>query len=602
MTATTGTLSIHTQNIFPIIKKFLYSDQEVFLRELVSNAVDATQKLRTLSGRGEATGELGDLTITIALDKEARTLTITDRGIGMTANEVEQYINQIAFSSAEEFVSKYQDTGNAIIGHFGLGFYSAFMVAKEVELFTLSYKEGAEAVRWSCDGSTTFTLEPTETHTDRGTRIVLHLADDANEFLEPHRIREVLTKYGKFLPVPVSFEGTVINPNEPLWLKHPTELTADDYTQFYQELYPFAEPPLFWIHLHVDYPFTLNGVLYFPKLKPGGDFQRNKIQLYSNRVFITDAVDDIVPDYLTLLHGVLESPDIPLNVSRSYLQTDANVRKISNHVAKKVADKLNELFNDNRTAYEEKWDSLGLFIKYGMLRDTTFYDRAQSFFLFKNTEDKYFTLQEYRNHIAPAQTDKNCKVVYLYATDTDAQHGYIEAARRKGYDVLVLDGMLDAHFVNYLEMRLDGGVMHRVDSDVLDKLIDKGVEKVSPLNETETEDLKKLYQEAAPIAITQYTTEVLDETDPPVALVRPEYLRRLKDMQHVGMGALSDFPDQLNLVINTAHPANKKLLLLSAGPEREAFIQRVFDLARLQQQLLSGKDLSDFIDRAYKAL
>lgn len=596
----TGTLSIHTENIFPIIKKFLYANQEVFLRELVANAVDATQKLKTLSNVGEMQGEVGDLTIRVRIDAEAKTLTISDAGIGMTADEVEQYINQIAFSSAEEFLGKYKDA-QGIIGHFGLGFYSAFMVADKVELVTKSWKD-APAVKWSNTGDTQFTLEPAERAT-RGTDVILHVGAEHDEFLQPWRIREILNRHGKFLPIPVEFEGEVINNVAPLWAKNPADLSEQDYKDFYNTLYPLSgEAPLFWVHLNVDYPFRLTGILYFPRLRQGVDMQKNKIQLYSNQVFITDNVEDIVPDYLALLHGVIDSPDIPLNVSRSYLQTDAAVKKISGYISKKVADKLNELFHDDRPGYEAKWENVGVFVKYGMIRDSAFADRVEKSVLVYDTDQKLYTLPEWREHIQAAQTDKDNKVVYLYANDAKAQDGYIQAATRKGYHVLLLDGILDTSFLQYMEHRVESSTWVRVDAGPLDKLVDKGVTQASLLNETEEAELKTLFEEIVKVSggspLTAVQFEALGEDELPVVITRPEHQRRLQDMARMGMlGNMGELPEQYNVIINTAHPA-AKTLLLATGEVRTTKARHLYDLARLQQGLLTGSALTDFVRRS----
>jgi molecular chaperone HtpG len=597
----TGTLSIHTENIFPIIKKFLYSNQEVFLRELVSNAVDATQKLRALASTGELTGELGDTRIRIFANPEKNTLTISDRGIGMTEAEVEKYINQIAFSSAEEFLSKYKDAGTQIIGHFGLGFYSAFMVADRVEIRTRSWQPDAQAVRWSCDGSTEFELEPAE-KAERGTDIILHLSTDAKEFLESWRIREILTKYCRFLPVEIEFENKVINDQKPIWTQKPTELTPDDYRSFYDKLFPFSEAPLFWVHLNVDYPFTLTGVLYFPKLRPDMELQRNKIHLYANQVFITDSVEDVVPDFLSLLHGVIDSPDIPLNVSRSYLQTDSNVRKISNHIAKKVADKLQELFENDRDDYEKKWEYVGVFLKYGMIRDSSFSERVRKICLVETIDGDFYTLDEYLARISDRQTDKNGKRVVLYATDRQAQHTFIEGARKRGYEVLIFDGIIDSHFISYIEHQLERATVVRVDADTLDKLVDKGVERISALNEEETKQIEAIYKDFIRNPLTIVQVQVQDETEPPVTIVRPEHQRRIFEMSQKGMLGDRNLQEMYNVVLNANHPLMKRLLLLPDGSERELLARQSFELALLAQNMLHGEDLSAFIQRNLQLL
>lgn len=592
----TGTLSIHTENIFPIIKKFLYSNQEVFLRELVSNAVDATQKLLTLASSGEFHGETGDTRIRVFVNPEKKTLTISDRGVGMTEAEVEKYINQIAFSSAEEFLSQYKDKGAQIIGHFGLGFYSAFMVAEKVEILTRSWKDDSTAVRWSCDGSTEFSLEAAEKH-ERGTDVILHVGEDAKEFLESWRLREILTKYCRFLPVEIEFENKVVNDSKPIWTQKPSELQADDYKGFYDKLFPFSEAPLFWVHLNVDYPFTLTGVLYFPKLRPDMELQRNKIHLYANQVFITDSVEDVVPDYLALLHGVIDSPDIPLNVSRSYLQTDANVRKISNHISKKVADKLHELFDADRDDFEKKWEYVGVFVKYGMIRDSSFSDRVRKFCLVENLEGDFFTLDEYLARIAEKQTDRNGKRVVLYATDRQAQHAFIETARRRGYDVLVLDGIIDSHFISYIEHQLENATIARVDADTIDKLVDKGVELASQLNDEEKQQVEAVYKEFVRSPLVVVKTEVMDESEPPVTVVRPEHQRRIYEMSQKGMLGDRSMLDMYNVVLNANHPLMKRLLLLPEGAERERLARHSYELALLAQNMLHGEELSAFIQR-----
>jgi molecular chaperone HtpG len=598
-TAKTGTLNIHTENIFPIIKRFLYSDQEVFLRELIANAVDATQKLRTLSSRGEVPGELGDIRIRIALDAEAKTLTISDAGIGMTADEVEKYINQIAFSSAEEFLNKYQDDAQAIIGHFGLGFYSAFMVAERVELLTQSWQEDAEAVRWSCDGTTQFSLEPATREAGRGTDIILHIPEANEEFLQSWRIREILRKYARFLPIEIEFEGSVINDTQPLWTRTPNELTDDDYRQFYKDIYSRFEDPLFWVHLNVEHPFRLTGVLYFPKVDLIKEFKRENIQLYSNQVFVTDKVDDIVPEYLTLLHGVIDSPDIPLNVSRSALQADSQVKKISNHIAKKVAEKLQSLFREDRSRFEEIWPQVGVFVKYGMLRDDQFFDRSKEYALLTTVEDQHFTFDEFKARVQDQQTDKDNRLVYLYTTDRQAQHAYITAARKQGYEVLVLDGPLDTHLLSFLEMRWSDITLKRVDADTVTKLIDKGVAAQAEVPEAESEVLKALYAEVVGDANRKVEVQNLGEDALPVVLVRPEHMRRLEEMSRAsGYGDGFVMPDQLTVVVNAAHALNRRVLLLPDNDAKRTDLARhSYDLARLSQQELNGAELSAFIER-----
>ena len=576
---TQGNIGVTTENIFPVIKKFLYSDHEIFLREMVSNATDATQKLKTLAQKGDFTGELGDLSVRISLDKDAGTLTISDRGIGMTEEEIDKYINQIAFSGVNDFLDKYKDNANAIIGHFGLGFYSSFMVSDKVDIITRSYKEGAEAVKWTCDGSPQFTIEAAE-KADRGTDIVLHIADDCKEFLEKQKIEELLSKYCKFMAVPVVFgkkqewkdgkmqdtdEDNIINNVEPLWTKAPSTLKDEDYKSFYRTLYPMQDEPLFWIPLNVDYPFNLTGILYFPRIKSNIELQRNKIQLYCNQVFVTDQVEGIVPEFLTLLHGVIDSPDIPLNVSRSYLQSDANVKKISTYITKKVADRLSSIFKDNRKEYEEKWDSLKIFIEYGMLSNESFYDKAKDFALVKDIEGKYFTLDEYRTLIKDNQTDKDSQLIYLYTTNAEEQYSYIEAAKAKGYSVLVMDGELDAPTVSMLEQKLEKSRFSRVDADIIDRLIVKDDVKKAELTDDERENLQQTFRSQLPrLDKTEFNVEVeaMGEQAQPVMITQSEYMRRMKEMSRfqAGMSFYGEMPDSYNIVLNTDHKLVKKIL------------------------------------------
>jgi len=577
---TKGTIGVTSENIFPVIKKFMYSDHEIFLRELVSNAVDATQKLKTLASVGEFKGELGDLKIRISVDKKKKTITISDRGIGMTAEEIDQFINQIAFSSAEEFLEKYKNDAQSIIGHFGLGFYSAFMVSKKVEIFTLSYKEGAVAQHWSCNGDPEYVLEDT-IKSDRGTDVVLHVDDDNLEFLEESKIRELLLKYCRFLPVEIAFgkkkewkdgkyveteEDEIINNTQPAWIRKPSELTEEDYLNFYRELFPYNEDPLFYIHLNVDYPFHLTGILYFPKIKNNIDIQRNKIQLYCNQVFVTDHVENIVPEYLTLLHGVIDSPDIPLNVSRSYLQNDSNVRKISNHITKKVADRLQEIFKNDRNQFEQKWDDLKLFIQYGMLTDEKFYERAEKFALFKNVDGKYFTYEEYKTLIGENQKDKNGDLIYLYATNLEEQYSYIQHAKDKGYDVLLMDGQLDIHLISHLEQKWEKTRFVRVDSDVVEKLIQKEDNTNVSLSEAQREALTTIFNSQLPaMDKTNFivTFEQLGPNVNPVLITQNEFMRRMKEMSAMQGGMMNfygEIPDSYNLVVNTTHPLIEKLL------------------------------------------
>jgi len=672
----TGSIKVQTENIFPIIKKFLYSNNEIFLRELVSNGVDAVQKLRTLAASGEFKEELGEQFVEVKVDKDAKTITVSDNGIGMTAEEVEKYIAQIAFSSAEEFVNKYKDKAEAIIGHFGLGFYSAFMVAEKVEVITRTWKKGpgTKAVKWTCDGSPNYELTEAD-RKHRGTDIILHVGDDSTEFLEETKIKDLLTKYARFMPVEIRMgteavrdeEGketgehkpVVVNNTNPAWVKKPSELNDEDYLNFYRELYPMTfEDPLFWIHINVDYPFKLTGILYFPKIKDSIEVQRNKIQLYCNQVFVTDSVENIVPDFLTLLHGVIDSPDIPLNVSRSYLQTDSNVKKISGHIMKKVADKLEEMFTNNREDFEKKWDDVRIFIQYGMLTEEKFYERAEKFALLKNTEKKYFTNEEYKKHIEPLQTDKNKKVVHLYATDLNEQYTYIEAAKNRSYDVLVLDGRLDNHYIDVLERKGTDIQFARVDSNTVDKLIEKDEKLPSLLSTEDQEDLRPVFAEHVE-SNTYVVFDAMSENDKPVMIVRPEFMRRMSDMQKISGNQFgSNFPDMMNLVVNSNHPLIKKIadeknavagselsplktqistlksklaelekteeskkekadeikaikqeveeadnkkteVLKNFSKEKSTLVGQMIDLALLSQNLLKGESLSRFISRSY---
>ena len=574
-----GNIGVTTENVFPIIKKFLYSDHEIFLRELVSNAVDATQKLKTLASTGDFKGELGDLTIHVNANKEEGTITISDRGLGLTAEEIDKYINQIAFSGANDFLEKYKNDANAIIGHFGLGFYSAFMVAKKVEIVTRSYKEDAQAVKWTCDGSPEFTLEDTE-RADRGTDIILHIDDDCKEFLEESRIQGLLTKYCRFLPVPVAFgkkkewkdgkqvdteEDNLINDTCPIWTKKPSELKDEDYKKFYRDLYPMSDEPLFWIHLNVDYPFNLTGVLYFPKIKSNIELQRNKIQLYCNQVYVTDSVEGIVPDFLTLLHGVIDSPDIPLNVSRSYLQSDSNVKKISTYITKKVADRLQSIFKNDRKEFEEKWDDLKIFINYGMLTQEDFYEKANKFALFKDTEGKYYTFEEYQTLIKDNQTDKDGNLIYLYANNTDEQYTYIDTAKNKGYNVLLLDGQLDVPMVNMLEQKMEKSRFTRVDADVIDRLIVKDEQKGEELPESKRQVLTTVFNGQLPkLQKTEFHIEAqpMGETSAPIIITQSEYMRRMKEMANIqpGMSFYGEMPDMFNMVLNSDHKLIKQVL------------------------------------------
>ena len=621
----TGNISIHTENIFPIIKKFLYSDHEIFLRELVSNAVDATQKLKQLSGMGEYKGELGDLKVEVSFDEKAKTITISDKGIGMTAEEIKKYINQIAFSGATEFVEKYKDKGDEqqIIGHFGLGFYSAFMVADKVEINSLSHQDGAESANWICDGSTEFEIKA-GTRKERGTDIILHINEESEEFLSQARLQGILSKYCKFLPIEIKFgqkdesvkdgedeEGkpkyktvkkdNIINNPSPIWTKSPSDLKDEDYLAFYRELYPFSEEPLFWIHLNVDYPFNLTGILYFPKVKNELELQKNKIQLYSRQVFITDEVKDVVPEFLMLLHGVIDSPDIPLNVSRSFLQADGAVKKINTYITKKVADKLSELFKKDRKAFEEKWENIGLFVKYGMLSDEKFYDKAKDFALLQNTEDQFFTFDEYKEKTSALQKDKDDNLVYLYATNPAKQHAFIESVKNKSYDVLKFDGPLDSHFIGTLEHKLEKTQLKRVDAETVDKLIDKDEKIESVLSDKEKETAKELFEKAINDKNSTVNIESLAADEMPVIVTMPEFMRRMKDMQKQGGGGMmmmGDMPDHYTVAVNANHPLISKILKAKKAENKEQLARQAYDLALLSQGLLEGAALTSFIKRS----
>jgi molecular chaperone HtpG len=614
-----GNISVQAENIFPIIKKFLYSDHEIFLRELVSNAVDATTKIKTLALKGEVKGELGDTKIEIKINKDAKTLHILDKGIGMTEEEVNKYLNQVAFSSAEEFLSKYKDDAT-IIGHFGLGFYSAFMVADEVEVITKSYKEDAPAVKWVCDGNPEYSLEPAD-RTERGTEIILHINDENADYLNDWKIRELLTKYCKFLPVEIkfgtktetTFEGEddakqeiktevddIINNPRPLWKMKPADLTDEDYKSFYNELHPFGQPPLFWIHLNIDYPFNLTGILYFPKLNNSFEVQKNKIQLYSNQVFITDDVKEIVPEFLMLLHGVIDSPDIPLNVSRSYLQSDANVKKINTYISKKVAEKLHSLFTTDRKSYEEKWKEISTFVKYGMISDEKFNEKAMGFSLLRNLNDEYFTIGEYKEKIKETQTDKHKKLICLYANDVKAQHSYIQAASDYGYDVLEMDTIIDNHFMQHLEYKGQDLTFVRVDSDTPDNLVQKEETRTSVLSDADQEKVKEIFKNSVKnIGSGQVELKALSPNDHPVMITRPEFMRRMKEMQAMQGMDMNMFPDSHNVVVNTNHPlVADKLLKMESEAEKADFAGYLHDLALLNQQMLKGEELSAFIKRS----
>lgn len=601
-----GTISVETENIFPIIKKFLYSEQEIFLRELVSNATDACTKLKTLAEKGEVQGEIGELKIEISIDKEAKTLTVKDTGIGMSEDEVDKYINRIAFSGAKEFVEKFKnDSPAGIIGHFGLGFYSAFMVADNVEIITKSYTD-APAVKWICDGSTSFTLEETAERTERGTDIILHLNETGAEYLSEDKITGLLKKFCKFMPMPIWFNGQQVNAVEPIWTKKPADLSAEEYNTFYRELYPMTfQDPLFHIHLNVDYPFTLTGVLYFPKIDGRLELQKNKISLYSNRVFVTDSVEGIVPDFLMLLHGVLDSPDIPLNVSRSYLQGDPNVKKISNHITKKVADRLEEMFKNSRPELEEKWEDIKLFVAYGMLTDEKFAERAAKFLLFQSAGGEFKSWAEWQEALKSIQTDKNNKLVVLYTSDKDREHSYIQRAKEKGYEVLILNTPLDAHLLQHLEGKFPEVKFARVDSDSIDKLIDKGEEQFSKLSEEETNTIKSVFEKVTDSQKFVLQCEVLSETDAPVIVTQNEFMRRMTEMNAVGGGGMSMFgnlPESYNLVLNTNHPLMGKILTESDENAREKVAKQAIDLALLGKNLLKGEELTGFIKRSLEMI
>ncbi len=605
-----GNIRVQTENIFPIIKKFLYSDHEIFIRELVSNAVDAAQKLKTLSSIGEVKGELGEVSIDVKLDSANKTLTISDKGIGMTEEEVDKYINQVAFSSAEEFLSKFKGQSETnIIGHFGLGFYSSFMVSDKVEIFTRSYKEDAKAIRWECDGSPEYIIEETE-KAERGTDIVLHINEESAEFLEPERIRTVLEKFCKFLPVPIFFDGKQVNNTVPAWTKKPSELTAEDYQNFYKELYPYGEAPLFWIHLNVDYPFNLTGILYFPKIKQSYEIQKDKIQLYSNQVFVTDEVKDIVPEFLMLLHGVIDSPDIPLNVSRSYLQGDPNVRKINSHITRKVADKLEEIFNNDRPAYEDKWESLGLFVKYGMMTDDKFLDKANRFHIFEEAllngeKGKFYTLEEYRAQTEALQKNKDGKLVIPYTTNPVQQDAYIQAAVKKGYKVVKAETLVDAAFLNQMETKWENIHFTRVDSDIADNLVDKQDSTGSVLSKDDESRLKELFNVQIPELHVTVEVKGLSPETAPVLATRPEFMRRMKDMAAVSgpMGGFyANMPDEVTLTVNGNHPVFQKILSESDPSSGEKQVHNLADLALLSQGLLKGNALTEFINRSVELM
>jgi molecular chaperone HtpG len=606
----TGNIRVQTENIFPIIKKFLYSDHEIFIRELVSNAVDATQKLKAFASMGEAKGELGDIGIEVKLDIEKKTLTISDKGIGMTAEEVDKYINQVAFSSAEEFLDKFKGQNETnIIGHFGLGFYSSFMVSDKVEIITKSFREDTKAVRWECDGSPEYTLEDTEKE-QRGTDIIMYINEESKEFLEPERIKSILEKFCKFLPIPVFMEGKQINNTNPAWTRKPSELTTEDYQNFYKELYPYGDAPLFWIHLNVDYPFHLTGILYFPKIKQSYEIQKDKIQLYSNQVFVTDEVKDIVPEFLMLLHGVIDSPDIPLNVSRSYLQGDPNVKKINSHITKKVADKLEEIFTKDRPAYEEKWESLGLFVKYGMMTEDKFLDKANKFFIFEEVVTygepaKFYTFDEYKTATETLQKNKEGKQVIIYTTNPVQQDAYIQAATKKGYKVVKAETLVDSAFINQMEMKWDNVHFIRVDSDIADNLIDKQETSDSILNKDEEAKLKELFSIQVPSLTVTVEVKGLNAETAPVMATRPEFTRRMKDMASVSgpMGSFyANMPDEVTLTVNGNHPIYQKILSENQAATQQKQVRNLADLALLSQGLLKGNDLTAFISRSVELM
>ncbi|HPD66113.1 MAG TPA: molecular chaperone HtpG [Bacteroidia bacterium] len=624
-----GTLSVNTQDIFPIIKKFLYTDHEIFLRELISNATDAIKKLQVLASKGELQEELGRLKIEVKLDKKAKTLSVIDNGIGMTEEEIEKYINQIAFSSAEEFLKKYEQSNdkNLIIGHFGLGFYSAFMVADKVEIITKSYIPGSQAIKWECSGNTEFKITESKKK-ERGTEVKLHIADDSAEFLEEYRINELLKKYCQFMPVEIEFgsekttektgitdkdgkeiekeveKPKIINNTKPLWTRPPQELTDEDYKSFYEELYPFSQPPLFWIHLNVDYPFHLTGILYFPKVTSNFELQKNKIKLFSNQVYVTDSVDQIVPEFLTLLHGVIDSPDIPLNVSRSALQADSNVKKISSYIIRKVSDKLQELFNKDREEFQKKWDDIDIFVKYGMLTEDKFYEKAVSFFLLKDVDDKYYTFEEYKELVRHTQEDKDKNIVWLYTTDKEEQMPYIEQARKREYNVLFTNEILDAHFFNLIEQKFEKTKIKRVDAGALDELIDKGDKRESVLSKEKQDKLQEIFKSLAGEEKNIVKVEALSPDDQPVIITEDEFFRRMNDMAKTGAGfyGMGAMPPMYNIVINSNHPLTSKIANMEEKEQQQQLARQLYDLARLSKNILKGKDLTDFIERSLEII
>lgn len=616
-----GQIDVRSNDIFPLIKKFLYSDQEIFLRELISNAVDATTKLKVLASKNEFKGELGDVTIDITLDEKKKTLTISDRGVGMTAEEVVKYLNQVAFSSAQEFMEKYKS--DTVIGHFGLGFYSAFMVAEKVEVETRSFREGAQAVRWTCEGEPDYTLEDIERE-ERGTDVILHIGEDGKEYLKKERIQELLDKYSKFLPVLIRFgkkteyetegEGddakqvekevdNIINNPEPAWKKNPTDLKDEDYKAFYQELYPFSQEPVFWIHLNMDYPFNLTGILYFPKLSNSIEVQKNKIQLYSNQVFVTDDVKTIVPEFLTLLHGVIDSPDIPLNVSRSHLQADSNVKKITSYITRKVADKLNDIFKQDRKEFEKKWKDLSTFIKYGMISEEKFYDKSEKFGLLHNVDDEFFTFDEYQEKVKGLQTDKHDKKILIYSTSPEAQHTYVQAAKKKGYDVLLMDNILDNHFMQHLEMKLDKVTFVRVDSDTVDNLVQKDEDRESVLSEKQQEKVKEIFKAAVSDHQDKIELKAMSPEDMPVTITKPEFMRRMQEMQAMQGMQFGEMPEMYNIVVNTNHPLIAEKLVNMRSEEKKAkFAKYLQKLALLNQNMLTGEDMSEFVEMSVEMM
>lgn len=624
-----GTLSVNTQDIFPIIKKFLYTDHEIFLRELISNATDAIKKLQVLASKGELQEELGRLKIEVKLDKKAKTLSVIDNGIGMTEEEIEKYINQIAFSSAEEFLKKYEQSNdkNLIIGHFGLGFYSAFMVADKVEIITKSYLPDSQAIKWECSGNTEFKITESKKK-ERGTEVKLHIADDSAEFLEEYRINELLKKYCQFMPVEIEFgsekttektgitdkdgkeiekeveKPKIINNTKPLWTRPPQELTDEDYKSFYEELYPFSQPPLFWIHLNVDYPFHLTGILYFPKVTSNFELQKNKIKLFSNQVYVTDSVDQIVPEFLTLLHGVIDSPDIPLNVSRSALQADSNVKKISSYIIRKVSDKLQELFNKDREEFQKKWDDIDIFVKYGMLTEDKFYEKAVSFFLLKDVDDKYYTFEEYKELVRHTQEDKDKNIVWLYTTDKEEQMPYIEQARKREYNVLFTNEILDAHFFNLIEQKFEKTKIKRVDAGALDELIDKGDKRESVLSKEKQDKLQEIFKSLAGEEKNIVKVEALSPDDQPVIITEDEFFRRMNDMAKTGAGfyGMGAMPPMYNIVINSNHPLTSKIANMEEKEQQQQLARQLYDLARLSKNILKGKDLTDFIERSLEII